>query len=575
MADTTTTLLGLTKPDIGGSDDSWGTKSNNNLDLLDSIIGKFSFQKVTSIAGLQAAATTDANSAARSLFLDLGGRSGVFTWKTGDYTAEVTADTQQGIYIASSSDPTGAAGCWVRVFEGAVYPEWFGAAADGSTDDTSVIDAIADFFWDSVPEFFTLALPERIRIDKAGDILMPPNVELTSQSRTTIVLGNQLTRLAFKRDNTRVGAEYQTDSGYWGLGPNKMSKIKFALASGVTSNDCPILVSDLISFQGREIESNVSAVGINFENDAKWTEFIDLEGKFRGTTAGIRFTRTGTSTYSSFGHSIFDVNASASDDGESAVLIEDGASVYNSKWRGRGFCAASTGGQEAYVFKLIDSGSDLNYSSINWTIENLNNNGTAYGIHASGGAGLSYVTGNFHGIGQDTKFFGVNYGNNITVVGGAMLDDAGSSVFQGNQIFKIVTGVADTNGDNLLRFAQEKAIALNLPGTMAANDILALLPIPHNRMRIASVQFRAGVASSGNTGAVWNIGIRKGGSTNPTTAVQIPDGTTQFYSDIFYDIPEAWLAVSQNNLVARSTTGSGNDGTGPQDVLLTIKYYEL
>lgn len=92
-------------------------------------------EAVSSIAALEAAPTHGTR------YLNAGGRSGEFAWRVGDYTAEVTADTQQGIYIASSSDPTGAAGCWVRVFEGRKLAEWFGCEGDGVTDDAAAFQA--------------------------------------------------------------------------------------------------------------------------------------------------------------------------------------------------------------------------------------------------------------------------------------------------------------------------------------------------------------------------------------------------------------------------------------------------
>jgi hypothetical protein len=86
MADTTTTNLGLTKPEVGASSDSWGTKLNTDLDSIDAL---FDSGPVLKVAKGGTGAATAAN-ARTSLAIPGTGVDNVYTGKQ-TFTGSTTA----------------------------------------------------------------------------------------------------------------------------------------------------------------------------------------------------------------------------------------------------------------------------------------------------------------------------------------------------------------------------------------------------------------------------------------------------------------------------------------------------
>jgi hypothetical protein len=61
MADTTTTNLSLTKPEVGASSDTWGTKINTNLDLISALFPSDALEVASGGTGAADAATARTN----------------------------------------------------------------------------------------------------------------------------------------------------------------------------------------------------------------------------------------------------------------------------------------------------------------------------------------------------------------------------------------------------------------------------------------------------------------------------------------------------------------------------------
>ncbi|HEX5257588.1 MAG TPA: hypothetical protein VFW35_02270 [Sphingomicrobium sp.] len=89
------------------------------------------------------AALANLGSSQASAYLEETGREGTFVWSSANNSANVTADPQQGIYVAPASDPTGASGAWVRKFSGALDIRWFGGAGDAFAPGTGTSNTAA------------------------------------------------------------------------------------------------------------------------------------------------------------------------------------------------------------------------------------------------------------------------------------------------------------------------------------------------------------------------------------------------------------------------------------------------
>lgn len=78
-----------------------------------------------------------------SVFLTEAGREGVFVWRTGDYSAQIALDTEEGVYVKANAVAS-SSGAWVRANAAFADVAMFGAVQNGSTDDTDAVQGSLD-----------------------------------------------------------------------------------------------------------------------------------------------------------------------------------------------------------------------------------------------------------------------------------------------------------------------------------------------------------------------------------------------------------------------------------------------
>lgn len=139
---------------------AWGTElsvggllADNNLsDVDDAGAARSNLSAPVYVADRTALKALDVTKDLAAIIYDEGGRNGTFTFDSSDLSTEVAADTQEGIYVAPTSETDGSAGAWVRKYDGAADIKWWGPTGDGTTNDRPAFQGA----YDTLPDKSTL-----------------------------------------------------------------------------------------------------------------------------------------------------------------------------------------------------------------------------------------------------------------------------------------------------------------------------------------------------------------------------------------------------------------------------------
>ncbi|RZN21126.1 hypothetical protein [Bradyrhizobium sp. Leo121] len=271
---------------LAGAPGTGDLLSTNNLsDLANKATARLNLALAVYVADRSALKALDTTKDTVA-YLTEPGRQGLFVWRSGDYSGQVTNDPNEGVYIKATA-VVATSGAWVR--DGAwqtdgVDPRWFGAKFDWNgttgTDDSAAIQAWVNFLVASGAPGAVPGLTSRINA----------TVNITAP---VYFAGNPL-KSEFRITNNGAGfnitSQTVTLKGFRVTGDDDAAK---TAQDGIKINGVNLVEMDGITFTNcyNSINANGVAFWMNFKR-VRWFDCINAHMVATAPVVGPGFTVT-------------------------------------------------------------------------------------------------------------------------------------------------------------------------------------------------------------------------------------------------------------------------------------------